>query len=278
MLHLIVFILVVLSTWAGGGSFSHMLGSFYIVILVVIVAVGVVAIRVAVWAGLGAYSWLIFCALIGFSYILGATFRFWALDLPTYKLTENVPIRVEILRNEGQVTGSVRITNASKDPMLAAGVACRIFHDNGEPVAKLFTGGFGRLAQLDTGYGATTLVVTPSDFRQYRSDPNSMQCWTTDATFVKPLPFKVDLRFERNAKDGKTDFYVTNRDHVPLKNIQFNCVNDKDQPTKVDAYPAYQPNGFSETIVEAGTTVNFVSDSTVWKFRSCRVSNAVKAD
>ncbi|MCF1469053.1 hypothetical protein FS764_19305 [Agrobacterium vitis] len=278
MLHLIVFILVILSTWAGGGSFSHMFGSFYIVILVVIVAVGVVAIRVAVWAGLGAYSWLIFCALIGFSYILGATFRFWALDLPTYKLTEKVPIRVEILRNEGQVTGSVRITNASNDPMIAAGVACRIFYDNGEPVAKLFAGGFGRLAQLDTGYGATTLVVTPSDFRQYRSDPNLMQCWATDATFVKPLPFKLDLRFERNAKDGKTDFYVTNRDQVPLKNIQFNCVNDKDQPIKVDAYPAYQPNGFDETIVGAGRTVKFVSDSTVWKFRSCRVSNAIKAN
>lgn len=277
MLHLIVFILVILSTWAGGGSFSHMFGSFYILILVVIVAVGVVAIRVAVWAGLGAYSWLIFCTLIGLSYILGATFRFWALDLPTYKLTEKVPIRVELLRNEGQLTGSVRITNESKDPMLAAGVACRIFYDNGEPVAKLFIGGFGSLAQLDTGYGATTLVVTPSDFRQYRSDPNLMQCWATDATFVKTLPFKIELRFERNTKDGRTDFYVTNRDQVPLKNIQFNCINDKDQPIKVDAYPAYQPNGFDETIVEAGKTVKFVSNSTVWKFRSCRVSNATKA-
>ncbi|MBB3967194.1 hypothetical protein [Rhizobium metallidurans] len=277
MLHLFVFILVVLSTWAGGGSLSHIFGSFYLVILVALVAIGVVAIRVAAWAGLAAYSWLILIGLIGGSYMLGATFRFWALDSGTYRVTENVPIRVEVLRNEGQVTGAVRITNINRDPMLAAGVACRIFYDNGESVAKLFTGGFGRLAQLDAGYGATTLVVTPSDFRQYRSDPNLMRCWPTDATFVEPLPFNLELRFERNEKDGRTDFYVTNRDQVPLKNIQFNCVNDRDEPMKVEAYPAYQPNGFSDTIIATGKTGKFVSDSAVWKFRQCRVSNAGRA-
>lgn len=109
MPHLIVFAVVVLSTWAGGGSFSHIFGSFYIVILLALVAGGVIAIRVTAWAGLGAYSWLIVVGLIGLSYILGATFRFWALDLPTYKLTEDVPIKIEILRNNGRVTGAFRI-------------------------------------------------------------------------------------------------------------------------------------------------------------------------
>ncbi|WP_349041971.1 hypothetical protein [Agrobacterium sp. SORGH_AS 787] len=270
--------MVVLSTWAGGGSFSHMFGSFYIVILLALVVSGVIAIRVTAWAGLGAYCWLIVVGLIGLSYILGATFRFWALDLPTYKLTENVPISVEILRDNGQVTGAVRITNVGKDPMISANVACRIFHDNGEPVAKLFSGGFGRLAQLDTGYGTTTLVATSTDFKRYRSDPNLMKCWPTDATFVAPLPFKLELRFERNVKDGRTDFYVTNRDQVPLKNIQFNCVNDRYEPMKVTAYPAYQPNGFANTIIDVGKTVKFVSDSAVWNFHGCRVSNATEAD
>ncbi|MDQ1197516.1 hypothetical protein QE435_003226 [Rhizobium sp. SORGH_AS 787] len=278
MPHLIVFAVVVLSTWAGGGSFSHMFGSFYIVILLALVVSGVIAIRVTAWAGLGAYCWLIVVGLIGLSYILGATFRFWALDLPTYKLTENVPISVEILRDNGQVTGAVRITNVGKDPMISANVACRIFHDNGEPVAKLFSGGFGRLAQLDTGYGTTTLVATSTDFKRYRSDPNLMKCWPTDATFVAPLPFKLELRFERNVKDGRTDFYVTNRDQVPLKNIQFNCVNDRYEPMKVTAYPAYQPNGFANTIIDVGKTVKFVSDSAVWNFHGCRVSNATEAD
>lgn len=278
MLHLIVFALVVLSTWAGGGSFSHMFGSFYIVILLALVVSGFTAIRVTAWAGLGAYSWLIFAGLIGLSYILGATFRFWALDLPTYKLTEDVPIKIEILRNNGRVTGAVRITNVGKDPMISANIACRIFHDNGEPVAKLLTGGFGRLAQLDTGYGKTTLVATPIDFRRYRSDRNLMECWPKDATFVAPLPFKLELRFERNVKDGRTDFYVTNRDQVPLKNIQFNCVNDRNEPTKVAAYPAYQPNVFANTIVDVGNTVKFVSESAVWNLRRCLVSNATEAD
>jgi hypothetical protein len=276
MLNLFIAASIVLAVWVGGAPFSQIFSAGFFGTFVAVYVITLVGVRLLRFLNSPGFMVAFYMLVMMISYFIGPVFKYVFNDMPTYKMTQNIPVDLILLQNEGVNTGSVKIVNKSNDPMIAVGVSCTIYFDNGKPIEHDFIGGFGGFSQYPNGYGKATNVVDTSTFIKYRSNPNNMRCVATDATFVKSPSYNIKLSFEKNPRDFKTDFYVTNKDMVSIKNIQFQCVNDQGRAMRVQAYPAYLTDARKETIIAPNTTVKFVSDEAFWNYSSCFVSNAIE--
>lgn len=271
MLHAIIAVTIVLATWLGGAPVSQIFSAKFALWFIVLWLVSVVIIRLFRTVRFGFFAWATFVAVIFISYMTGGTFKYFFNDMPTLTVTENIPVEIKQVGRSGVIA----FTNLSDKPLNRLEVECTLYYDNGTPVDYLFKSGTGGRTAYAKGFGGQFNVVDNMNFAKFRSSPDTMRCKATEAMFIEPVHFKTKLNFERNLRDFKTDFYVTNLDTVAIKNVQFQCVNNKGRSMKVNAFPAYLTDVREDTIIGAGETVKFVSDEANWIYTSCYISNAI---
>jgi hypothetical protein len=225
---------------------------------------------------MGFFAWLAYVALIYLSYVGGTMSKYAFYDDPGYSVTQNVPVRAEVVRLSSDPTDAgVRLTNLSDDYLLAAYVGCTIDFDNGQPIEYTFRSGFGGNIPYPKGFQTTIRVITRTDMVTNRADYRSMRCQVEKAEYIGHPKVSTTTRFELNPGDHRTDLFVTNNSTSGIKNIQFMCVRDNGRPLRVDAYPSYLTDVRKDTIVKPNETVKFTTKDNIWRYTSCEVINAV---
>ena len=268
---------IVFAAWLGGATFAQIFSLEYAGIALTLFVVTLVLVRVFIWANFGIISWFIFCLMLFAAYGVGTVFKYNVSDMATYKMGADAPVGFKLVQRYGVNTGTVVITNLSPDMMVSAKLKCSIYYDNGARIERDFYAGVAGPAQFAPGASKETMAVNSSVWLEYRTNPNDMTCEVYSAEFVRLNAVLSDLavKWAFNAQDYKTDFYVTNNSLVPVKNVQFNCVNQKGESMKVVAYPSYLKDLTKETIISVNETVKFTSRELHFKYTNCVVSNAI---
>lgn len=276
LLKIAIVVGIALAAWIGGATFAQIFSLGFFGIFLALFIVSLVLMRLFVWANRGMVAWFLYCVMLFFAYNYGTVVKYNLSDMDTYTLGAAAPVRIEMLERAGTKTGVVRLTNVGSDMLVNAKVMCAIYFDNGDRVERDFYNGIGGPAQYAPGAHKDTMVIASNVFEKYRANPNDMTCSIHSAEFVKRPAYMNDLKLDfGRAADGRTDFFVTNNSTVAVKNIQFNCVTNKDESMRVQAYPAYLTDLRKDTIVGATETVKFTSDATFIHYKSCVVTNAV---
>lgn len=275
MLNIFIAASITLAVWLGGAPLGQIFSVEFLGTFVAIYVFTLVIVRLLWFFRSPAFMVGFYIFAVGLSYNIGPLFKYIMNDMPTYEMGADAPIVLERVRKQGVPTGEIIVVNKNADPMISANFVCHIYYDNGEMVQATYKGGFGGRAQYPIGFSRKTAGVETFQFRKYRSNPESMQCVVTDATFVKSPTYNVALKYEKNPVDSRTDFYVTNNDVVAIKNIQFQCANERGMMMPVRAFPAYLTDARKDTIVAPNTTVKFISNEAYWNYSTCFVSNAV---
>ncbi len=275
---LILAVVFAFVAWIGGIQLHQMMElSFILYTLFLAMAAGL-AVRLLTWLNWERGGIVIIALMVFIAYITGTITKYWYSDLSSYKVTQNIPVKLERVTHNGKFTGSVKLINTSTDMMLAARAQCVLAYDNGQPIDVTFAGGIGQgPVQFMPGQGETTLLVHSSDWKKFRTDPNTANCFVTSAQFVKRPLFlsNVSVVWGPHA-DRKNDFMVTNNGTAPIKNVQFQCVTEDGQNRKVLAYPSYLTDITKDTVIGVGETVKFTEKTnTTWVYKACVVSNAV---
>jgi len=277
MLHVVLGLAFLIAAWAGGMPVRH-LGDVGLLTIGFILIMGCATIvRLSIWIHwriVGAFAVML---LVFIAYVLGGGSKYLSSDMPTYTVTQNIPVRIERLEGANGFNGRLRVVNTSNDMLNHVRLRCVIFYDNGTPVQQNYTGGIGSgRIQYPMGAGDATEILTELEFKKFRSNPEAANCFATEATYISRPLFLNDIRLDWsvNPVDKKNDLVVTNNSSVAVKNIQFVCVTDSGEARNVMAYPAYK-NPRDETVIGVGQTVKFVETTAYWKYKSCVISNAL---
>lgn len=262
---------IVVATWLGGGSLQHIFSLGFAGVFLALWAATLVSMRIFIWARFNMVAWFIYCVMLLTAYFGGNGFRYVFSDMPAYTVEANIPVQVELMKRGNINSGDVMVTNLSKDILEEVKVACELRYDNGQVIDREFVGGaYGAYA---TGAKQGFKVVHNSDFMSLRTNPATMTCKATTATFRKSVN-NVSVYFVQNKQDFRNDFYVTNNGSVAVRNIQIACVTSKGISLKVDISPAYS-NVSEQTVVGAGKTVKFTDRAANWDYKSCEITNAL---
>jgi len=262
------------SVWYGGAPLHQLLAWHEVIFYGVIFGISYLVFHWLLVFRQRALAIVFLMALGGLCGFAGGTYRYVNSDMDAQVETQNIPVSISFAMENGKRNGVIFVRN--EDPirnLVRANVLCKMFYDNGKIVEKDFWSGIGGPNVYEPGQGKDTLAWQSYQPRQYRANPDKINCRVTRAEFIQPLK-TLELRWEQNA-DGFQDFFVKNLGTTSVKNVQFSCTRSDGIAEKVMAYPSYDvPN--TDTVVHPGETAKYTSDTKWFTYTSCVVMNALE--